>query len=286
MSVTERAYLSIIEWPEAFTEERRVEAIVAAAAVDPGQAALAVKQKSPMVAHLINVLDRAPILQHLREQGVLAIAPTRAELARMPAPIHAKRLAEAMGSDGRLYMVEPWRGESEGLRTGDIRLLVRASVRKAAPAARPDRYGNLPNTASGLECGDGGFAAAALSGSMTGEGSDRSAKLRTTELLDIYTADKRRIRINGDKFGFDVLGTDRSYTDRHNLDELTIRLAERAPNAYIDQGFARFRPPPDVRAQSHLAAGDAAPRADLAPFDFYSPWFALVYAAMLKGTSP
>lgn len=281
MSVTERAYLSIVEWPDAFTEDRRVEAVVAAAGIDPGQAALAVKQKPPMFAHLINVLDRGPILQHLLEQGVLAIAPTRGELARMPEPIHAKRLAEAMGSEGRLYMVEPWRGESQGLRTNDIRLLVRASVRKAAPAARPDRYGNLPNTASGLECGDGGFAAAALSGSMTGEGTDRSARLLTTEILDVYTSDKRRIRINGDKFGFDVLGKDRSYTDRHNLDELTIRLAELAPNAYIDQGFARFRPPPDVRPRSQ-PAGDAAPRADLAAFDFYSPWFALVYAALLK----
>lgn len=286
MSTAERAYLTIVEWPAEFDEHRRLEALVAASGADPAQARLAVRQAPPMIALLIGRIDRTPILSHLNRQGVLAIAPTRAELARMPPPIAAKGLAEAIGSEGRLYMVEVWRTESQGLRTQDIRLLVRASLRRSITTTRADRSGSHYGSLTAHSDAETGFFAGALSGSMTGEGTDRSTRLHTTEILDIYTADKRRIRINSDKFGFDVLGAERSYTDGRNTDLLAIRLAERSPSAFIDNGFATFRPPADVRLVSERSAGAGTTRSrsDAASFDFYSPWFALTYAALLKST--
>ena len=281
MSETERAYLSIIEWPEASDEDWRADAL-ATVGIDTHQARLAVRQAAPMVVALINAGQRAAVLQGLRNLGVLAVAPTRTELARLPTPINAKRLAEAMGSDGQLYMVEPWRGESEGLRTEDIRLLVRASVRASKTSVTSDPTAGRSAAYGYMAAGPEGAAVGAMDSFE--HGSNRSTKIKTSELLDIYTSDKRRIRINGDKFAFDCLGDQRSFTDKVNLDTLTVRLAELAPKAYIDQAFDKFRPPADIVARSERSGGGSVVRSrnDQGAFDFYSPWFAIVYSVLLK----
>jgi hypothetical protein len=282
MSATERSYLTIIEWPAEFDEPRRVEALVGASGIDPSQARLAVRSPPPMIAGFVQHIDRTPILAHLRAAGVLAIAPTRAEIERVPKPLAARGFVEAIGAAGRLYMVELWRGESEGLRTEDIRLLVRARLRTTSTVTRPRIPGTIDDPASLGPYERGPYNAVELAGA--GQNANRSTRVALTDMLDIYTSDRRRIRINADKFGFEVLGGERSYTDSRNTDQLAVRLAEHSPNAYIDQGFATFRPPADIRSLAERGGADSVsrPRTEAPIFDFYSPWFAMVYSAMLK----
>lgn len=286
MTAHDRAYLTIARWPEGFDEARRVETLVGATDLEPATARLAVRRETPMIAQFVSTIDRAPILDFLGRHGIVALAPTRADLDRLPDPIAAKRLAEAIGSDGALYMVEPWHGESEGLRTRDIRLLVRGSIRASHTTIQAD-----PNAAHDAARGYiiGGVPGA-LARRMADDSDrvERTTQVRSTELLDIYTNDRRRFRISTDKFNFDVLGAQRSYTGRRNLDALAARLVERSPGARFDEGFAGFHPPGDTRAQPQHTGGDGIMRSrgDLASFDFYSRWFALTYSTLLKADAP
>lgn len=277
-----RAYLSVFEWPETFGEGERADALAAAAGMDEHAARSMARQATPVIVAMIDAGSRARVLEGLRGRGVVATAPTHDELDRLPAPILAKRLDEAMGADGRLYMIEPWRGESEGLRTEDVRLLVRASLRLSETHVRRDPNSGYATMDGYLVSGVPGMPAGGL-GDLGGV-SDRTTRTTFTEVLDIYTADKRRVRVNADKFAFDCLGEDRGYSHKLSLDALTTKLAELAPRAFIDLGFQSFRPPADVRVRAETGSGDATTRtrSDLGAFDFYSPWFAVGYAALLK----
>lgn len=279
MSAAQRAYLTVIEWPEGLTHAERVERLVGASGLDADRAAMAVRQEPPLIAGLIDRADRRPILAQLERDGITAIAPSRDELRGVPEPLPAKRLIEAMGSGGALYMAEPWRGEGRGVVARDIRLLVRATLRDSSTTTSHD-----PSHFSAPPSARGYTGEAEVSGALEGQTARRSLRVRMTEMLDIYMRDGSRVRINGDKFSFDVLGEQRSYTDRRNMDALAVRLAEASPRALIDEGFARFKPPPDIRVDRFRPIGGASVRGVVqhGAFDFYSPWVAMVYARLLR----
>ena len=258
----DRAYLSVVEWPTGWGEGRCVEALVGAAGLDPDTCALAIRRGVPAVVSLIDELIAGDVVGMLRDEGVLAFAPTRAQIRAWPEPVRVKALHLFPG--GSALGVEPWRGEPTVVRSSDIRLIVGGANKSSTTEVRdkPD----------------------ALRGAMHWHdvaqryaSEDLVERVTTTTvalLLDITAASEHgepvRLRIDADKMSFGVLGEDKGITDRDNMAKLTVLVRRIAPGATIDDGFDRFGIPTDIRNRTGSNARTAA-------FDFYCAWVGLLY---------
>jgi len=280
-AVEQRAYVTIARWPDSMNAESRTRVLCEIAGLDPYVAQQRVTQGAPLIVMRAEPEVARGIIEQLRARGVVACAPTRDQLAKLAPPMRAKAMAAAPGAPEPMYMVESWKEESRGLRARDIALLVR---------------GRLDNSTvrTGLDAGPRGtglVAAAALGGAgvalhmASNPGPTRSTTFKFTEMLDIYLRDGSRIRIDGDKFSFDVLGPEKGYTDAENMDKLTLRLGGEAPRAIVDTGFAKFRCPLEmIKDFSHAVSHSTVRRQDQKPaFDFYSAWTVYVCKALVSG---
>jgi hypothetical protein len=120
----------------------------------------------------------------------------------------------------------------------------------------------------------GGVQGAMLMSSLNGPPVSRTTTFQSTHVLDVYVKNGQRIRIDGDKFSFSVLGGEKQYSDLENMDLLANRLAEEAPHALIETGFKDFKCPADMLSDAFTATGTSSmrKRSDAGPFDFYSAW--------------
>lgn len=282
-----KAYLSILQWPDELDDDARVEALVAAAGLDPFLASQRVRRGTPLVACTVDADVRESVLDELRRRGVLAIAPSGDEIAAVPAPFRAKRLIRPEGAPKPMFLVEPWRGEPEGLLCEDVFLIIRARLDHSTTTAVSG--GDAP---SSTYAGWGGI----LGGGAVGTGVDMSVgdltpTAQTTtrhgfrHVLDLYTRDSRRVRCDSDKFNFDVLGKNRGLTDLQNSRQLADLIRAACPRASVDEGFPNFRASADILRSFSRTVGDATvTRRDDAPaFEFYSAWSYCLHTALRPG---
>ncbi len=273
------AYLSVIDWPDSLDPESRAHALVTAAGLDLFTARQRVARGTPQVIARLPESRARGGLDVLHRAGATAFAPIRDDFAAFKAPLRAKRIAPAEGAPEPMYMVEAWRGEGRGMLARDLFVLVRARVTRARTVVSPD-----PNDARPLLRQVARSMGVPLPiGSADRQSMNTAGSLSITEFLDVHLADGSRIRINGDKFSFDVLGAERSYTDRENMDRLALSLARSAPGAMVDTAFARFSCPPDITRDTWTDTGAGAihARDDGPAFDFYSCWACLMYRRLL-----
>lgn len=271
------AILSIVDWPDGFGENHKVQALVKLAGVDAPRAKLLVTRGLPI---MLNMPGQAAGRSETRlaKYGIDVFAPRVSDVARVPEPLRIKRLAWADGAPAPMYMAEPWRGEPRGLVCSDLFLLVRGMVRQSVTRTPINRKRLSSMRISGAIGGLAGAAAA----SMMGDGNTRGASdthVRIKHVLDLYFHEAQPLRLDGDKFSFDVLGESRGLTDGQNMDALAVMLAEQAPSAIVDTSFHGFHVPPvllkRVRTQT---AGATIRRENMEPlFDFYSAWVFLKF---------
>jgi hypothetical protein len=271
------AILSIVNWPDGFRDNHKVQALVKLAGVDAPRAKLLVTRGLPI---LLNMPGQAAgrAEAKLAKYGVDVFTPRISDVAQVPEPLRVKRLAWAEGAPTPMYMAEPWRGELRGLVCSDLFLLVRGMVRQSVTHAPINR-----KRLSSLRIGGalGGLAGAAAAG-MMGDGNARGASdthVRVKHVLDLYFHEAQPLRLDGDKFSFDVLGESRGLTDGQNMDALAVMLAEQAPSAIVDTSFHGFHVPPMLLKSVHSqTAGATIRRENMEPlFDFYSAWSYLKY---------
>lgn len=264
----DRAFLSIVSWPAGWGTSRCVEALVAAAGLDPGQAKLAVARGVPQVVAIIDAGVRDDVLAVLHADGVLALAPSRADLASWGEPVRAKRLFLFPGGDA--IGIEPWRGEHAVVRTADVGLIVRGSNRVTTTTVRPAE-GTMDFIDPRFHVG----AAAQRAFDPTDQPVSRDVKTTLVELIDVYAsgAGPRWVRVDADKMNFDVLEGEKGITDRDNTDKLAVLLAASCPGARFDIGFETFGVPAHLFGRRGSAGRTAA-------FDFYSAWAACVQREM------
>lgn len=276
-----RAYLSILEWPDGMSEDRRVECVVQACGLDPFVARQRVVRGTPQVTTTIDVDVASHILDALRERHILAIAPTEEDLAAIPAPFRAKRLIRPEGAPRPMYMVEPWRGSPEGLVCDDVMLIVRARIDQSTTRTITGSTDGA-GAATTMLLGVGGGMAIAASMDLHGGHVQTSTTHRAKHIVDIYTRDRRRIRCDSDKFNFDILGR-KGLSDVENSERFALMLAQECRRALIDTSFKSFRCPMDVVSAYSRISGDATVvrRDDSPVFEFYSAWSACVHRAML-----
>lgn len=277
----DKAYLSIVEWPGGVSEADQARALAAAAEMDPYHATLAVRRGFPQVIARLDALTAELAVERLREHRVVAFAPRQSSLEQHARARRIKSLSPALGSSPPMYLCEMWRDDQAVLNTADLFLIVRATLRAGESRTSRDPAASLNSAAAGYVIG--GLPGAMLASHASG-GVQRTTSTSLTEIMDLYLRDGTRMRINADKFSFAVLGPDMGFSDRQNAALLLKRLRHDAPRAIVDTSFEHFRCPPDI-VRSHFSdlGNSAVSRTTEAPaFDFYSPWCAMMYRALLE----
>jgi hypothetical protein len=269
----DHAYLSVVDWPGDVDEQARTHTLAAAAEMDPYQANLAVRRGFPQVVARVDPLTAELAVERLRDKGVVAFAPRRSALEALGEPRRIKSLAASPGASPALYLCEMWREEPLPLSTSEIFLMVRATLRSGE-----SRVAREPGGRSAAV----GFAIGGMVGAIAATPAPtRSSSIHTHEMLDLHLTCGARLRVDGDKFNFGVLGPQVGLTDRQNMGLLLKRLAHENPRAIVDSSFEHFRVPADiVRTHFHAASG-ATKTSDRPAFDFYSAWCALMYKTLL-----
>jgi hypothetical protein len=287
MEGEEQAYLSILSWPPSLDRAQATAALAESADLDPFLADQRVARGLPSVVQRLPTSRARLAIKALRAKGVGCFALTQSQIQAAPTPLAAKRLTEAIGAPEPMYMVEAWRAEAGGFLTKNIFLMVRARI-KVCETQRPESggaFGSLNRGTAGSLAGMGlgmgvgivGIGMYASSEMDAGTTSGPTTRTSTTEVLDIYLRDNSRIRINGDKFNFDVLGPDRGFSDNENMDKLALRLAEQAPGALVDTGFSKFVCPGTFLKNLQVSHNGKQVRNDMSLFEFYSVWSWLMH---------
>lgn len=259
-----RAYLVIVGWPAGATEDSATETLVRAG-MDAYTARLRARRTLPQVADRISLSERDDKLALLHGLGVLAVAPTEAELNDVCEPLMAKSLVSA--GEGE-YLIEPWMGQGRRLRMAEVSLMVRASVRsrwKQTSSGHDARYVAAGAALGGLQ----GAAIGAMIGAHSGvDGSGASV----VEILDLYGPSEGPIRVSGAKHNFSVLGERRGLTDRANMETLLADLTSQAPSAVVDDCFGCFSCPTELLTVRVTTDGKSSTRKEdhMSAFDFYT----------------
>jgi len=264
------AYLSIIRWPDGYSVDDRVAAIVEATGLDHVAARQRVVKGTPAVVHRFDASLSDAVMAPLKSRRIGAFCITQRVLDALPDPKPAKSLSAAVGAAEPMYLCEIWRDESVGFLARDLFMIVRARLRLTQRGETQIETRMEPTYVPGI-----GLMPTAVTEKY------RYDKTKFTDMLDLYLLNGTRIRVNGDKFNFDVLGTDRGMTDNENMDKLALRLGEESPLCRIDNDFQSFICPSIlIRGWRTGRNGEREIRNDSPAFEFYSAWSYLFRKAL------
>jgi len=289
--------VSVLAWAPGTDRAAAAAILVEALGLDPYMASLRAAKSPPMVVARVATPIAKSVLGVLRSRGAQALVFSDDDIARLPAPILAKRLEAAPEAPEPMYLVEPWRGERTGLRMSEVYCLVRGRIRlsRIGPAQvdvgpRHMTYGigGLGSISSVGAAAVGGFSDA----SDVSVTRDRSSKI--TDVIDLWLRSPehpklpRRIRITGNKFNWDILGPQRAMTANESANKLALLLAGDAPQAAIELGFTEFCDSSTPAIGSGWSATmSGGSRLDQNPaFEFYSAWCALRNWVQRSGPRP
>lgn len=264
----DRAYLSIISWPDDASEDRCVEILVSASAMDPYNARLAVRRGTPAVVSMIDAAIAGEVVAALRTSGVDAFAPTRSEMEALPSVVRARRVGRPKGAPDRLVLSLRG-GGSVSFAPGEVTAVLRASLVSSSSSVE-SKPGN-----AGLKMGlivTGGLPGAVIASSMSGGGTKRTSRISIREIVEVQLTGSRRYRLDSKTAPEEH--ADRLRSGKERLDELALKLGELCPGAYVDTAFRRFHCPADVMQSASRVTGAKVVRTkDDAPrLEFYSAW--------------
>ncbi len=263
MDPRERPYLTLTAVPDAMEPRRAIEVVAAASGIDAPTVRLRLAKPPPVIVGLIRGVAPGDAVAMLAQHGCDAFTNTLADLAALGPTLKIRTLR--LSGDG--LDVDLWGGTAEVIPREDVRVLVRASLRgeeRTPTSPRPAMRSSLPNV----------FASVDAVLRLALDAPRWRSRVRTSDMLDVHTADGRVFQIDGDKFAYEVLGDLRGQGDRANMDRMCELLAHVCPNGIVDEYFPLWRPPPGYqRLRIPRLRGDR----DDPGFAFYSRWAALLY---------
>ncbi len=283
MEQRDRAYLSILGWPRGFDLDRRVEGLVVAAGMDPYLASQMARRETPAIVHQFDLVLREEILGALHGMGVLALAPSRAEMRAYGRAEVAREVERFPGAEPAAFAVQQRDGGAWTFQLSDVRLVVIGTVRQV---------GRVRTHGGGAY--DFGVGSAAIGGAdmvlaemawdaindegSGGWGSHTTRSTRAVPTVDLHVmtaAGPRLVRLSGSTTRIGVVGEPRgrpSLLDRPDPGE---EIARHMPGVCVDTGFERFNTPSDIEQMAD-SAGQGSARLNPIAFHFYSVWSALI----------
>lgn len=286
MEPVDRAYVSILSWPEGWGHARRVDALVRAGGMDPYDAGMMARRATPSIVQMCDALIRDDILGVLHALGVMAVAPARSEMAAHPRAETPARVTRFSGSPPRGFSVYTRDGGAWTFRPGDVRLVVAGTVRTVGKVTRHGGGGNFSFTTDMAYGGIGGVgvtaAAQAMDAESAGWGSNTTRNTRPVETIDLHLMMDGRIRVvrlAGGSTRIGEHGAERTRPSLVGIHRPVADLRAWLPGVAFDEWFDRFNTPADVEAVA-ARAGQASSRLNPVAFDFYSVWAAMLDRAV------
>jgi hypothetical protein len=284
MSSHHQAFFSVILWPPGMDRDGVAELLSPVLGVDTATLRLRLGRQPPSILGLLGPREARAGVGAMLDAGGDAFAPAMGDIEALGPTI---KLRDMHVADGGFYLV-PWRAQPLHVAVGEVRVLVRATLRERQmiPGELP-ATGTLaallrsrPLAAAYAWGGASGLALVFATDTLREEVELKALPqraVRTSEKLDLHTG-AGVFQIDGDKFGFEVLGVDRSQGDRVNLDRTCDLIAGLVPGVIIDPYFSLWRPPPghDRLRLPQMRINDEDPA-----FAFYSRWTYLLYRHMV-----
>jgi hypothetical protein len=266
------AFLSLITRPEGVSDSDVARAILerirAEAAsldfLDEPTLSLRFGLAPPLILGFVPIPIADLAVEVITGLGGAAFAPTIADIEALGPTLKIRELRVA---DGALD-IEIWRGPTTRIAFGQIECLVR---------------GHLSDTKVTTEQGTGWHSSVAGPRTMAMAPHQmradyatptRTSRTTTSDKLDVHTSAGDVFQIDGDKFGFAVLGEMRGYSDKANMDRLFELLQHVASEAIADDYFRLFKAPAKATL---IQIPHARLNQDDPAFAFYSRWVALMY---------
>jgi hypothetical protein len=274
-----RAYVSVIDWPRGVSRDKQTEALVRSCGIEPFAAGQLTAKPPPMVVSLLAEAAAQSAVNVLHRLGATAFAASEAEMRALPEPLLVKSIGRPEDTPEPMFRCELWRREPVGLLARSVFLIVRGRVRSSSkgPVEVDVAVHREPITGT----------------TFIERTTSRKVDTKLIDIIDLHTRDATdparpgpRLRINGTKFNFDLLGKLRGFSDNDNADKLALLLAQAAPQAIVDTSFGDFHVPAGVPLRNvgiSRTSGGTEKRDEHPLFDFYSAWASLMYQRMLAG---
>lgn len=263
-------YLTIIAWPEGWDRERVADHLAPAVGTD-ARTILSRLRPPPGILALLGDDQSVAGAMAMQEVGGDGFTCSLDDLAALGPTLKIKDLDVI---DGTLE-VQLWRGAPTRLDPSEIDVLVRVhlSSTQGRSSTPPPEFDGLASMQWGAG-GSRGWAGRLHARRRYADFATSDRRVRISHKLDVHTRDGRVFQIDGDKFGFRVLGELRGGSDNVNIDRMCDLLVHLSPDIVVDPYFELWRPPPGYEA---LQLPLMQVNGDDPAFAFYSRWAAMMY---------
>ncbi|MGV6814658.1 MAG: hypothetical protein ACWA5W_06570 [Phycisphaerales bacterium] len=270
------AYLTVISWPQAFSEPDRIRALVECAQMDPYQAKLASRRNLPGIVTRLDPSTCRLAAASMQNRGVLCLNLTREDINNYPNPEFALGIEQFPDANPARFVVKSPTDAHWTFGADEVKLAICGYIKATSTSINADT--------SPLNIGTGPEFAVARA--MTSDHAFVSRNTRMIQLLDLHIeiagppstsgapSGLRLVRLIGPHTRIGIVGdTGRpSLLDNSKPIEMVQILM---PNAHIDTEFQDFDPPSDIRKLA-LKRGGKASELTLDSWGFYSPWIGLI----------
>lgn len=265
----QEAFCTLITPPEGVAVDEFVRSLASEGLSDEPTLRHAMTRVPPLILAQSTPEISARCVGKIVDGGGDALSVTLRDLERLGGSIRVKGIRVQEDS----LELELWRGPTAIVPTNRIDVFV------LAHSTGSEITGRKPLTSQ-----EGGYARSSTGGigqlRLPVDSSAPETRIVAKNVLDIHTSNGSVFQIDGDKFGFDVLGDLRTQGDRQNLGRLYDMLRHLAPHAVGDTYYTQFKPPSAVKRLRlpGMQINDEKP-----PFAFYSRWVTLVYRHVMGG---
>lgn len=279
----DRAYVSLLIRPDEIQPEQIPDTLADALETNAVNYRYCVKAIPPCILLSLADTDAVAAVNALRKLSCVAFAPTKQDLIDLGPTLKVKDMRRS--SDGIVFGL--WRNEETHIiQPDDIEVVIRAKMmdEKKSPTSGGASIGVAATAMTGFAAmsiaggwgfgGSYGIAAGLYRSNSLFADSALDIGIRIHAKLDIHTKNGNVYQIDGDQFGFDILGEKKGYSDNVNIDQMCELFTKLSPNAAIDPYFKYFKPPP---GHESLRIPNRSFNKDDPTFAFYSRWAALMY---------
>lgn len=247
----------------------------------------AMAKEPPSIVGRFEVDRVRAAVEVLRRAGGDGMVTTLDDLAALGG---TRKIRDLRMTDSGDFAVELWRGGTARIEPRRIDVVVRGSLSETYTGSPPaasgwaavgTALGAAASSPAGYGFGYGGAYGWAARRHARESAEHRAAmdrRVTTSHKLDLHVPDVNGapsvLQIDGDKFGFGVLGALRGHSDLVNIDRMCELVAHLAPEVVVDPYFSLWSPPV---GHDRLRLPLMAINRDDPAFAFYSRWAALMY---------
>lgn len=266
-----KSYLTLVTWPEGLTRRECAALLQRDAGLDEQTLYLQLGKQPPAILGLYDSAQCRTAIESVVKHGGDAFACTLFEIEALGANHKIRDLR----LDSGILRIDLWRGSDVSIEPKDIQILIRAKLSQTQTKPPPvARSNHLRSAHMGFALGGAYGMTHALYAFRDVSTLSWDKTFTSSDKLDIHLIDGTIYQIDGDKFGFRILGDQRGYSDNENIDKMCEFMAQLAPDEIVDPYFSLWSPPP---GHGRLRIPLMKINNDDPAFAFYSRWAALMY---------